>query len=78
MSGDWKQWTASEPVEILRPDMEWEGAGLPVEPSRRGHIDERVNQLRDPAIYQEDGKTFLLYSFAGESGLAIAELQFSD
>lgn len=78
MNGDWKQWRASEPVEILRPEMEWEGAGLPVEPSRRGHIDERVNQLRDPAIYQEDGKTFLLYSFAGESGLAIAELQFSD
>ncbi|MDA0928651.1 MAG: hypothetical protein O2861_11240 [Proteobacteria bacterium] len=78
MNGDWKQWTASEPVEILRPEMEWEGAGLPVEPSRRGHIDERVNQLRDPAIYQEDGKTYLLYSFAGESGLAIAELQFSD
>lgn len=78
MNGDWKQWIASEPVEILRPETEWEGAGLPVEPSRRGHIDERVNQLRDPAIYQEDGKTYLLYSFAGESGLAIAELQFSD
>lgn len=78
LSGDWQQWRASEPVEILRPEMAWEGAGLPVEPSRRGHIDERVNQLRDPAIYQEGGKTYLLYSYAGESGLAIAELQFSD
>ena len=78
LSGDWQQWRASEPVEILRPEMAWEGAGLPVEPSLRGHIDERVNQLRDPAIYQEGGKTYLLYSYAGESGLAIAELQFSD
>jgi hypothetical protein len=78
LSGDWQQWRASEPVEILRPELTWEGAGLPVEPSRRGHIDERVNQLRDPAIYQEGGKTYLLYSYAGESGLAIAELQFSD
>lgn len=78
LSGDWQQWRATEPVEILRPELTWEGAGLPVEPSRRGHIDERVNQLRDPAIYQEGGKTYLLYSYAGESGLAIAELQFSD
>ncbi len=78
MNGNWKQWTASEPVEILRPETEWEGAGLPIEPSRRGHIDERVNQLRDPGIYQEGGRTYLLYSFAGESGIAIAELKFND
>jgi len=78
MDGNWKQWTASEPVEILRPETEWEGAGLPIEPSRRGHIDERVNQLRDPGIYQEGGRTYLLYSFAGESGIAIAELKFND
>lgn len=78
MDGNWKQWTASEPVEILRPETEWEGAGLPIEPSRRGHIDERVNQLRDPGIYQEGVRTYLLYSFAGESGIAIAELKFND
>ena len=41
-----------------------------------GYIDVRVNQLRDPAIYQEDDKTYLLYSVAGENGLAIAELEF--
>ena len=34
----------------------------------------RVRQLRDPAIFREDRKTYLLYSVAGESGLAIAEL----
>jgi hypothetical protein len=33
-----------------------------------------VRQLRDPAIYQEDGRTYLLYSVAGEHGIAIAEL----
>lgn len=74
MSGDWMQWQESEPVEVLRPETEWEGAELEIAPSRRGHIDERVNQLRDPAIFEEDGKTYLLYSIAGEHGLAIAEL----
>ena len=49
---------------------------LPNKPSRRGYIDVRVNQLRDPSIYQEDDKTYLLYSVAGESGIAIAEINF--
>jgi hypothetical protein len=34
-----------------------------------------VRQLRDPAIFREDGKTYLLYSIAGESGIAVAELR---
>ena len=33
-----------------------------------------ANQLRDPAIFQESGHTFLLYAVGGESGIAIAEL----
>jgi hypothetical protein len=34
-------------------------------------------QLRDPAIFEDDdGRTYLLYSVAGESGIAIAELTF--
>lgn len=74
MSGDWMQWQESEAVEVLRPETEWEGVELEVAPSRRGHIDERVNQLRDPAIFEEDGKVYLLYAIAGEHGLAIAEL----
>lgn len=76
MSGDWMQWQESEAVEVLRPETEWEGAELPIAASRRGHIDERVNQLRDPAIFEEDGRVYLLYSVAGEHGLAIAELKF--
>jgi hypothetical protein len=32
--------------------------------------------LRDPAIFMDtDGRRFLLYSVAGEKGLAIAELK---
>ena len=76
MTGDWMRWQESEPVEVLRPEMEWEGAQLEIAPSRRGHIDERVNQLRDPTIFEEDGKVYLLYSIAGEHGIAIAEMEF--
>ncbi len=76
LTGDWQDWTATDPVEVLRPEFDYEGANLPNEPSKRGYIDVRVNQLRDPAIYQEDDKTYLLYSVAGESGIAIAEIKF--
>lgn len=76
MVGDWQSWQASEAVEVLRPETDWEGANLRIAPSARGHIDERVNQLRDPAVFTEAGETFLLYSVAGESGIGIARLEF--
>ena len=72
---DWMTWKASDPVTILEPEKDYEGADLPLEPSVRGWAPERVRQLRDPAIFQEDGKTYLLYSVAGEHGIAIAELE---
>jgi hypothetical protein len=74
MVGDWQQWTESDPVELLRPEREWEGASLPLEASVRGDITVPVNQLRDPTIFEEDGEVYLLYSVSGESGIAIARL----
>ena len=35
----------------------------------------RVRELRDPAIHEENERTYLLYSVAGEGGIAIAELE---
>ena len=35
---------------------------------------ERVHELRDPGIYCEDGEKWLLYSTAGEQGIAIMQL----
>ena len=74
LSGDWTTWRASSPVEVLRPEHDWEGAGLPLEPSRRGSVDVPVHQLRDPAIFEEDGRVYLLYSVAGERGIALASV----
>ena len=33
-----------------------------------------VNQVRDPAIFEEDGRVYLLYAVKGEAGIAIVEL----
>jgi hypothetical protein len=76
ISGEWTTWTETDPVEVLRPERDWEGAAAPLEPSVRSTAYGHVNQLRDPAIYEEDGRTFLLYAVAGEGGIAIAEVHF--
>jgi hypothetical protein len=76
VSGPWENWSASEAVEVLRPEQPWEGADAPLEASIRSTAYGRVNQLRDPAIFEEDGRVYLLYAVAGESGIALAELHF--
>ena len=75
LAGDWMAWRASEPQVILRPEEKYEGADLPVEKSRSGLSAKPVRQLRDPGIFEESGRTYLLYSVAGERGIAIAELK---
>jgi len=74
LGGDWRDWKEGAPVEALRPERVWEGAEAPLVPSIRSTAYGRVNQLRDPAIFEEDGRIYLLYAVAGESGIAIAEL----
>jgi hypothetical protein len=74
LSRPWTEWRESGSVEVMRPEREWEGAALPVEPSLAGSVNVPVNQLRDPAIYEEDGRVYLLYSIAGERGIALARL----
>lgn len=77
LKGDWTQWTASGPVEILRPETEYEGIQHPIRPSKKGG-GIKVQQLRDPAIFHDDdGQSYLIYSIAGEMGLAIAEISIS-
>jgi hypothetical protein len=75
LRGDWMDWKVGEVKEVLSPEMEWEGADLPLEASRSGAAHAPVRQLRDPGIFVAgDGAVYLLYSVAGESGIAIAKV----
>ena len=74
-STDWNDWKVESSKELLRPELEWEGGKLPYESSMRGEMGVRVNQLRDPDVFEnENGKLYLLYTGAGEHGIGIAEL----
>jgi hypothetical protein len=73
---EWNNWKESIPRVILKPEREWEGSSLPARPSKRGPALTPVRELRDPAIFVDEGRTYLLYSVAGEQGIAIAEVHW--
>jgi len=71
---DWTKWKIFKEQTILQPETAYEGSDLPLAPSKIGDAIGRVRELRDPCIYEEGERVFLLYSVAGESGIGIAEL----
>jgi len=75
LTNDWiSNWQPSNPIEVLRPEKEFEGAQLPINISESGSAPIPLHELRDPYIYSENGQDYLIYSVAGESGIAIAKL----
>ncbi|MEM8645022.1 MAG: hypothetical protein AAGF86_01640 [Pseudomonadota bacterium] len=74
LSGDWHTWTLKNKHEVLRAELDWEGATEPITASVAGAVDEPVNQLRDPCVFEEAGRLYLLYSARGEAAIGIAEL----
>ncbi len=74
LAGDWRRWRASDPRKVIAPERDYEGATEPLRASVRGISRAPVNELRDPFVFSEEGRLYLLYSVAGEQGIALAEL----
>jgi hypothetical protein len=75
LRGPPRKWRPADPVLIVRPVLPYEGASLPRRASRSGPAFTPLHQVRDPAVFQERGQLHLLYSVAGEQGIAIARLR---
>ncbi len=75
LTDDWHNWKPTPPRQVLTAEREYEGSKLPIEASRAGRARMPLHQLRDPAVYREGKRTYLLYSVAGESGIAMAEFR---
>jgi hypothetical protein len=76
LSLDWRFWSLGPVEEVMRPCFAYEGAGLPLKPSRSGAANDPENALRDPCIFvDDDGAVYLLYSVMGEKGIAVAKLR---
>jgi hypothetical protein len=74
LSADWTEWVPRDETLVLAPETDYEGANHPLEESASGFSRTPVCQVRDPAVFAEGGDRYLLYSVAGERGIAIAEL----
>lgn len=73
-SQPWGQWALADEQCVRRPERSWEGAQFPVALSKPGPANS-ANQLRDPFIYDDGTDRALFYSYAGESGIAMATLR---
>lgn len=76
LAGAPETWKARGAYEVLRPERRWEGADRPLAYSRGGISTTRVRELRDPAVYREGERAWLVYSIAGEHGLGLARLDY--
>ncbi len=74
LTPNWHDWQAAPLQPLLSPKRDYEGGTLPRRPSERGIARTPTCELRDPAIIQDGGKTYLLYTVAGEQGIALARL----
>lgn len=76
--GTWETWdtvvcdTNTVHQEMLRPELDWEGADQPLALSKNGS-EENANQLRDPYLFRDtDGQVYLFYSGEGEEAIGLA------
>ena len=76
--GDWTSWQLSETRELRRPELQWEGRDEPLIASRYGGVMHSVHQLRDPCFFLDNEQLYLLYSIAGEQGIAMGQLRECD
>jgi len=75
LTPNWEDWQASTPIDVLEPERDYEGGNLALRPSVRGLAPEPVRELRDPAVFDDGKFLYLLYSVAGEKGIAIARMR---
>lgn len=75
LNGYWTSWRGTSPEEVIRPEEPYEGVDQPNVPSTGGADHDPVHQLRDPYLFNENGRKYLAYSIAGEKGLGIAEVR---
>lgn len=74
LTPDWMAWSRSKASVVLAPERDYEGGHLALAPSQSGAIHDPVRQLRDPCIFEDEGRVYLLYAVAGEQGIGLAEV----
>ena len=71
---DWADWRFGPMSELLRPAAGWEGGDLPMRPSIMGTAMDRLHELRDLALFTNNGYAYIAYCGGAESGIGIAKV----
>ena len=72
---DWHHWQVEEASVVMRPELDWEGARLPVTVSRPGVTYQPEHALRDPHVFRDqDGRVYMTYCGGGEQAIGIVEV----
>ena len=69
----WGSWTMTGNQCVRQPELEWEGGLLSLTSSKKGPAN-NVREIRDPFVLVDGSDRWLYYSYAGESGIAVAKL----
>ena len=74
LDGDWQSWRSdTAPTPVMHAELPWEGAAQPVTTSMIGAV-EFSNALRDPCLFEEAGRVWMVYAGGGEHALGLAEV----
>jgi hypothetical protein len=74
LGGDWTVWKATAPVDVLQPETGYECTNHPNHPSEAGDIAVPVRQIRDPFVFEEDGRSLPVLFDLRRAGIAAAEI----
>ncbi len=77
LADDVADWRIGEAVDVLYPFTSYEGVDQPMRTGGKA-MKTHWHGLRDPHLYQENGRHYLSYAVAGESGIALAEVTLSN
>jgi hypothetical protein len=75
LKGSWQDWKIGAIETLLKPDAPYECPDWPTKASEVGEIYGSARQLRDPAVYVENGKVTLFYTICGEQGVGAADVK---
>ena len=71
LTTNWIHWRESEPVVLSKPEMEYEGSDLYLQ--REESLMEKVQQMRDPAIFLKKDQIVTCYTQLRENRAAVLD-----
>jgi len=67
-------WKLGDTIEVLAPEMKYEGSNISLEVTQQRSYSERRQIVRDPSIFVDRESKYMFYALAGETGIGVVKL----